>query len=143
MTFNLRMGQNLINCWSEAIWHKDRTGNQELWLYLIGQRNIILKFCTRNISLPVNIYPKNVVDPSYSCKLCNLPNANEYHDIMVCQHFKFDRHKLLNVHSRANSSNVLSFENIMNDNGNFRNLSRLMKNIRTALKWKIYLFVYK
>ena len=44
----------------------------------------------------------------------DLPNVDEYHYIMVCQYFKDGRCKLLNLPSRSNSSNVLSFERIMN-----------------------------
>ena len=69
----------------------------------------MLKFRTRNSFIPVNVYQNNV-DPTKACTLCNLPNADEYHYIMVCQYFKGDRCKLLNLPSRSNSSNVLSFE---------------------------------
>jgi len=130
--------------WHSELYNHDNCKNYRIFKhnfeqesYLIDlpwyQRNNMLKYRTRNFYLPVNVYQINA-DPMKSCILCNYPNADEYHYIMDCTYFNDIRRKLLNLSSISNSSNVLSFERIMNDNGNMTNLSHMMKNIMTTLK---------
>ena len=95
----------------------------------------MLKFRTRNVKLPGIrfYYGNNNLTAKYNCPFCDADEADEYHYVMSCPHFRADRLKINDKLFFDKHVNTLKFAVIMNSKEMCFNLANLCKAVRKSL----------
>lgn len=87
-----------------------------------------MRFRTRNHRLPVEVGRWHSVPLNErKCMYCNIDIGDEFHYLLVCNHFKTERSKYLKTYFYTRP-NILKFEQLMNlkDEGDLRSLCKFI-----------------
>lgn len=146
LTVKRKLEDLYIQEWHEYMYTHESCTNYRIYKTQFGMETYIhslpwhlalymLKFRTRNVKLPGIrfYYGNNNLTAKYNCPFCDADEADEYHYVMSCPHFRADRLKINDKLFFDKHVNTLKFAVIMNSKEMCFNLANLCKAVRKSL----------